>query len=711
VDKTEMMKGKKTMKRNANKVTAITDQQKKQQLPNALDRSNREFILIKARSLCFNSEYEEANRLVNFILEYEPDNGDALFLKDLINKRIQAFNKVKQKYFVEAKTHMINEVSKAWELPKTTDKDWPTSDPEIDNQDDVIKKLSDIIIPKISLNKIPLSQAVETIGEMSELYDKDKNSAHRGVNIVLIKPDDVDPCITLNLKTLALDKILNFVAKSSGFQMELEDDAIVLSPVGTPKANNLETKFFTLSRSSVVRMTGLQDDQVNLTEKPKIKTLRYENDKNNKNGKNKTMGKEKSISETKTTMIAEEERLIKQFLQHAGVNFAGIEGSDMAYDGTQLIVTQTPRNIKRVTEILRKYNSIRQVEIETKFLEVQQNVLDELHFKWDVAFGNPSKNQYFRTFGKESKERDALRSLSGAFGLQDSTSGEGSIVQKITDSATGTIHSEKIDISNVMPSPPSGINIGANIGAMGAITGVYNHVKVNLLIKALEQQSGSDLMSAPKLTVLSGKTAKITVAQEFIYPRTYGAITSDVGSTTSSTGTGAAGVTITAGTPSDFTTRNLGVEMSVTPMVEENNCISLRLEPRVTEFEKFIEYGGRSIAISGDTTVNIPSGFLQPIFSTREIKTEVTIFDGATVVMGGLTREEVKEVHDKVPILGDIPLVGKLFRSKGETSQKKNLLIFVTANILSPGGVPLRHAITKDHRMKVYQNKMKKSDL
>jgi general secretion pathway protein D len=81
-----------------------------------------------------------------------------------------------------------------------------------------------------------------------------------------------------------------------------------------------------------------------------------------------------------------------------------------------------------------------------------------------------------------------------------------------------------------------------------------------------------------------------------------------------------------------------------------------------------------------------PSGFYQPVFSLREITTKVTVWDGATLVMGGLTREEVKRVSDKVPILGDIPYLGRAFRSKGETSQKRNLLIFVTANLVSPGG-------------------------
>ena len=79
-----------------------------------------------------------------------------------------------------------------------------------------------------------------------------------------------------------------------------------------------------------------------------------------------------------------------------------------------------------------------------------------------------------------------------------------------------------------------------------------------------------------------------------------------------------------------------------------------------------------------------------PIFSRREVITNVKITNGATVVIGGLTREEVKSVNDKIPILGNLPLVGKLFQSSAESYQKKNLLVFVTANIISTGGAPIQ---------------------
>jgi general secretion pathway protein D len=65
----------------------------------------------------------------------------------------------------------------------------------------------------------------------------------------------------------------------------------------------------------------------------------------------------------------------------------------------------------------------------------------------------------------------------------------------------------------------------------------------------------------------------------------------------------------------------------------------------------------------------------------------VTLWDGATLVMGGLTREDVKKVSDKIPVLGSVPIIGRFFRTKGESTQKRNLLIFVTANLVNPGGV------------------------
>jgi general secretion pathway protein D len=80
----------------------------------------------------------------------------------------------------------------------------------------------------------------------------------------------------------------------------------------------------------------------------------------------------------------------------------------------------------------------------------------------------------------------------------------------------------------------------------------------------------------------------------------------------------------------------------------------------------------------------------QPIFSTRKVTTSVSIFDGQTVVLGGLMREDVQKVEDKIPLLGDIPLIGRLFRSSVDQHLKRNLVIFVSARLINPAGEPVR---------------------
>ena len=255
------------------------------------------------------------------------------------------------------------------------------------------------------------------------------------------------------------------------------------------------------------------------------------------------------------------------------------------------------------------------------------------------------------------------------------------------------------------PSLPGLVDLASDIPKFFTYGGlnISRGLDVDIAIQALMRKTSSDLMSAPKITVLSGKRASIVVAQELRYPESYGDIESTVSSGSGLSGGGSA-ISITAGTPQDFVKRNVGVEMSVTPNVENDDTISLILEPRVTEFEGFVEYGGPSIALAGGTSALVPAGFYQPIFSTREISTEVTVFDGATIVMGGLTREEVDSVSDKVPFLGDMPGIGRLFRSEGETRRKRNLLIFITANLVSPGGSPARQNYRNVNANSLFQN-------
>ena len=457
--------------------------------------------------------------------------------------------------------------------------------------------------------------------------------------------------------------MLDFITDSVGYQYEVQADAVVVRPGGEQSA--LATQFFPVSRSTVLRMTGKAATQ-------------------------------NSGAAAPAANVESEGQAIRSFLQLAGVSFESVPGSTLAFDGSQLIATQTPRNLERIRNILTRYNDVRQVEIEAKFMEVQQGALEELGVQWGLATKATQHNAAQAVY---TSGNGITRTLAEAFKNATST-------QQISISGNGQ-PAGGLSLPASAPSIPGGVLLASAAAPLANITGIIGEFDVNAIVRALSQKSGTELLSAPKLTVLSGNPATITVAQELRYPQSYGQIQSQVG-TSSISGGGAAGVSITSGTPQDFTTRNVGVELKVMPIVEEDDySISLDLNPKVTEFEGFVEYGGPSIAIAGGdkpTTVTVPPGFYQPIFAVREVTTKVTIWDGATLVMGGLTREDVKKVNDKVPVLGSVPIIGRLFRSQGESSQKRNLLIFVTANLVSPGGSLKKQAVSGATPGSLYQN-------
>jgi general secretion pathway protein D len=133
------------------------------------------------------------------------------------------------------------------------------------------------------------------------------------------------------------------------------------------------------------------------------------------------------------------------------------------------------------------------------------------------------------------------------------------------------------------------------------------------------------------------------------------------------------------------------VVFNVTPFVgADGYTISLTLIPQVTDFLGFIEYGNSiTLGLANGGVAQTLNSIKQPLFSTRDIVTSVVIWDGQTVVLGGLIREDVQKIDDKVPFLGDVPLFGRLFRSKTTVRSKRNLLIFVTARLIDPAGNPI----------------------
>lgn len=591
----------------------------------------------------------------------EPGNTDARYFLQRIASETAA---------VSARTRtsrqMMREVDQAWQRPEVTDPK-PASEAATSVASPLMEKLNSIVLPSVNFSGMELSRVVNTLSMISEEFDR-TGAGPKGVNIILLGQTSANPVVSITLRNLPLKRVLDFITGSVGYQYEVQADAVVVRPGGEQSA--LETAFFPVSRSAVLRMTGKGAAPAA--------------------GTDPLTGVPLAVPGTSVEI---EGQAIRNFLQLAGVGFEGVTGSTLAFDGSQLIATQTPRNLERIRNILRRYHDVRQVEIEAKFMEVQQGALEELGVQWNLATKATQRNAAQAAY---TTGGGLNRTLADAF--RNATSS-----QEISISGTGQTDGG-LSIPTPAPTIPGGVLLGAAAGPLASITGIVGEFDVQAVIRALAQKSGTELLSAPKLTVLSGNPATITVAQELRYPQSYGQIQSQVG-TGSVSGGGSAGVSITSGTPQEFTTRNVGVELKVTPTVEEDDhSVSLDLNPKVTEFEGFVEYGGPSVAISGGTTVTVPPGFYQPIFAVREVTTKVTIWDGATLVMGGLTREDVKKVNDKVPVLGSLPVVGRLFRSEGESSTKRNLLIFVTANLVNPGGALKKQGVSGMTPGTLFQN-------
>ncbi len=148
----------------------------------------------------------------------------------------------------------------------------------------------------------------------------------------------------------------------------------------------------------------------------------------------------------------------------------------------------------------------------------------------------------------------------------------------------------------------------------------------------------------------------------------------------------------------DRQVQEIGFELSVTPTVKKNNQIHLQLNPKVTEFDGFVESGGPSDPTGGiGFSKRLPPGLLMPIFSVRKIATQVTLPNGATAIIDGLTREEIKKVNEKIPVLGNLPLVGGLFST--ESNQTRSLIMFVSAKIASTESSPDRENIKRKLEM------------
>jgi general secretion pathway protein D len=610
-------------------------------------------LLVKGRARYLYGDYQGALDAYREVLQYQPNNSESkayqIRIREMLSNNSGQWNRG------VTKGKLLELLDESWKLPEVFNRE-NTKIADVGN-DPVTEKMKTIRLPEgFVARDEPLDRALTKLSSLSQTYDKDQ----KGVNIVPVTDGGESPTVNLQLRDVTVFQALDYLCKRVGYSFSVSPSGIV--EVRKDAGDGLlDTQFFELTQAAVVKMTG---QGLNTTAPGGAAANPF-------GGAGGAAGPAEGNPQ---------EMAIKSFLTRSGVPFE--PPATLSFDGTRLIVTQSPKNLDRVKNIIRRYSDIKQVHIEAKFIEVEQKALNELGVNWTLApttGGNGNVNA-----------ASNLRSINRVFAQNNTAPKNLTINSQITTGGVTTNNTQTFP--NIAPSFPGGMNLGSIANTYSGTVSVLGQETLAVAIRAIEESAGSDLMSSPSLTVLDGKTAVIKVAQLLRYPQAYGDIQSNVGQGGGGGALGAANtsVAITAGTPQDFTVQEVGVTLEVTPTVAADDSIALNLKPKVTEFEGFVEYGGTSVALTGGVTVTVPSGFFQPIFSTREVTTDVTVFDGATVVIGGLTREEVKTVDDKVPVLGNLPLIGAAFRSTGKSVQKRSLMVFVTANLVSPGGATLR---------------------
>lgn len=326
---------------------------------------------------------------------------------------------------------------------------------------------------------------------------------------------------------------------------------------------------------------------------------------------------------------------IEQYLQQA---LPENPDRKIVFDGLTgvLTITDTLANQQMAKELVKLWDTgTTQVRIQARIVEIEVTNLQELGVEWLINRAqrkyNPDKEEHWNNFGRNISSGSLSETQAGAalFGQANETSGLGITIAKIH--STGDLYQ------------------------------VY--------LKALIEEGKANLLSSPSVTTLSGQMANIQVANIIPYA-------------------------------SDFSRTNIGtsdfpVFVEVYKVAEKVTGISLEVTPSVAGDSKVVtmdihpEVSVLVDQVPISASVDFPANLGYPIIDTRTAQTSVVIKSGETVILGGLIREDVTVTKRKVPLLGDIPYLGNLFKSDHTNKVKKNLVIFLTATILDSRGEPV----------------------
>jgi general secretion pathway protein D len=300
-------------------------------------------------------------------------------------------------------------------------------------------------------------------------------------------------------------------------------------------------------------------------------------------------------------------------------------------DSNSLVVTAQPDMMRSLEDVIRQLDIRRaQVLVEAIIVEVFEGDGTDFGVQWLNANGGGTNFSNGNTV--------PIINVAGAAAL----------ASQVNQGTTTTTIVDGVPVTQTTPDSNRDYSALASVlqGLNGAMLGFYNG-DWGAILQAVRTSTNSNVLATPHITTMDNQEAFFLVGQE---------VPVITGSTTGANNTN----------PFQQVQRQeVGIKLKVTPQINEGNAVQLTIEQEVS-------------SIGGATAVDIT-------INKREIKTTVMTDDGATVVLGGLIDEDVQESESKVPLLGDIPFLGHLFKSTSVTKQKRNLMVFIKATIVREG--------------------------
>jgi general secretion pathway protein D len=663
-------------------------------------------------------KYDDAKNQYEKILRIDPYNKAARRGLERIHVRKSDYYR---SAYDETRSRLLMQVDAAWETSV------PTDAPEIDVNPRrpidqtvgvalITEKLRRIIIPRIDFENTTVEEAVAFLRQRAaELDTLELDPARKGVNFVVRRPraaeggadaggaaaplgGDVLPAAAndpgslripeLRVRNVPLQVALKYICDATKLRYKVDDFAVTLVP---------QTE------------TGEEIFPRNFTVPPDFSAALS----NGEGAKPAEADPFAGGAAPATGATLASRPPIKDLLVRSGIIFA--EGASATLSGSVLLVSNTPTELDKVEQLVDTITQRqpKQVKITTKFVEITQENSDELGFDWVI--GPFSAGADFVGAGGTIGNGGNRTGLDFSGPLMSGVPGGDTSVTNIITAGnrSGDLANSRNSIDAILNNPNRSAQQARVAPGIMSMTGLFSDSQVKMIMRGISQKKGVDLMTAPSVTARSGEQATIEIIREFIYPTEYdppelqqqgGNPNNNPNNNNNNNNGNANGnqanvnaFPVTPANPTSFETRNTGVTLEIEPTIGENNfMIDLRFVPEIVEFEGFINYGSPiqtagTDALGNPVQVTITENRIEmPIFATRRVKTALTIYDGYTVAIGGLMREDVQNIEDKVPILGDIPWIGRLFQTKAETRIKSNLIIFVTAQIIDPTGRPLR---------------------